>query len=156
MSNITKVFGAWVKSFFTVLGVVFFSLAILLVLLPWSSDVIVPVTITVCILTACVFSLAHVFIATDYIAEKMSLKTRVIICIFPCGAMAGFFSHHIGLTHILGLTDGTHSQNIAVIGWLGGLCLSIAVMLLVFLFLELRFRKTGQLYNQALRAYKDH
>jgi len=155
MNNITKAFGEWVKSFFTVLGVVFFLLSLQLALLPWSSGIIVPVTVTVGILTACVFSLAHVLIATDYITEKMSIKTRLIICIFPCGAIAGFFSRFIGLTHILGLTDGTHSLNVAILGWFGGLGLSIALMLLVFFFLELRFRKTGQLYDKALRAYKD-
>ena len=156
MGNITKAFSEWVKIFFTVLGVIFFVLALLVTFLPWrGGQSIEPVLIVLGIVTASVFSLAHIFIATDYISVKMPLKTRLIISLFPCGVMAGIFSHYVGLSDFLRLYISTYSLNAAILSWVGGLLLSIAVMILVFFFLELRYIKTGKLYDQALRAYKE-
>lgn len=153
MKIFSAAFITWIKGFFVILGVIFFSL--ILRVLFTNNQIIVPVTMIVGILTACVFSLAHVFISTDCIVEKMSVKTRLLICLLPCSGIAGVFSHHIGLTHILGLTNGTHNLNTAILGWVTGLVFSVAIMLLAFFLLERHLRKTGQRYDQALRRYKD-
>ena len=107
-------------------------------------------------LIALVFSFFHIFIFTDHIVEKMSIKQRCLISALPCFATAGFLVFRFTNSSMLGWhMSGEHSLSQAIFDFCASIAVGAVVILAILLLIELQFRKIGKSYDKALVAYKE-
>ena len=108
-----------------------------------------------CAIIALVFSFFHIFIFTDNITEKMSIKLRCLISALPCFATAGFLVFRFTSSSLLGWhMSGEHSLNQANFDFCISIVVGAVVLLLVLFLVEMQFKKIGKSYDKALAAYK--
>lgn len=141
------------RTFIIILGIEFLLLMIR-ALFEYPNDSISRYDMKTCLMAAVVFSLAHVFIFTDYIVERMSIKNRCIISFLPCANIAARIVYEFTNSSMLGLRSDEYSQAVQVFDMNFSIVVGAALILISLFIIEMQFKKIGKVYDIALEKYK--
>lgn len=147
--GLTEVF----STFIIILGIQFL---LLMIRAPFvfPNDDISRYEMKICLITALVFAVAHVFIFSDHIAEKMPMLRRCLISFLPCAVTAGHLVYEFTSSSLLGLRSDGHRLYAQVFDMYFSVIVGAIGIVLVFFLIEMQFRKIGKRYDKALQEYK--
>lgn len=140
-------------TFIIILGIQFL---LLMVRVPFEfpNDSIIRYEMQTCFITALVFAVAHVFIFSDRIVERMPIMHRCLISFLPCAAAAARLVYEFSNASLLGLRSDGYSRSVQVFDMYFSVIAGAVGILIVFFLIEIQFRKIGKRYDKALQEYK--
>ena len=154
MKKILFAFKEFIHSFLLFMGILFFLLCLRKFLGSISDNDLGFYGMRDCCIFAAVFALFHAFIFTDSIVERMSIKLRCLIGFLPCSYAAGILVWQFTYPSLLGWRSDGHSQFLQVFDQYFSTIVGAVVILLVFILIEMQFKKIGKRYDKALQEYK--
>ena len=108
----------------------------------------------VCVGSAALLEVFYTLISIDRNAEEGAIRVRLLICGIPSVLICSVLSVYYGLPSLLLEVIGIIDRSAASAVWGTGFVISCAAFILVFLFLERRYRRAGEAYDAALIAYQ--
>ena len=113
-----------------------------------------PLQTLLCLGAALLLSALHVMISVGGQESAWALRARLLLAGIPGVLICGVLSVYYGLPSLLLSLFGIEDRSTGAAVWMVGFMLSCAGFALGFLLLERRYRRTGEQYTEALRAYK--
>lgn len=110
--------------------------------------------ILLCMGTAVVLTLSHTVIASEYLDQYFSIKSRAIFCGILCTIALGVFTVYYGIPSLIVLIMGFENTLSSILTWAIGFVSCFVLEMLLYCLVEISFQKTGRRYDEALSAYK--
>ena len=101
-----------------------------------------------------VLTLSHTLIASEYLDQYFSIKSRVVFCGILCTIALGVFTVYYGVPSLIVLIMGFENTLSSILTWAIGFVFCFVLEMLLYCLVEISFRKTGRKYDEALSAYK--
>ena len=110
--------------------------------------------IFLCMGIAFVLTLSHTVIASEYLDQYFSIKSRVIFCGILCTIALGVFTVYYGIPSLIVLIMGLDNTLSSSITWVIAFVLCFILTILLYCLVERNFQRVGKKYDKALSAYK--
>lgn len=106
------------------------------------------------LVSALVFTAAHSVIASERLDQRISVKTRVLLCSLPCILVCVLLAHYFSIPSLITMLLKIESKVAASIVFITFTAVCAAVWFLCYALVERHYYKIGKTYNAALAAYK--
>lgn len=110
--------------------------------------------ILLCMGIAFVLTLSHTVIASEYLDQYFSIKSRTIFCGILCTIALGVFTVYYGIPSFIVLIMGLENTLSSTLTWGVAFVFCFILAILLYCLIERNFQYTGKKYDKALSAYK--
>ena len=101
-----------------------------------------------------VLTLSHTLIASEYLDQYFSIKSRVIFCGILCTIALGVFTVYYGIPSLIVLIMGFENTLSSTLTWVIAFVFCFILTILLYCLVERNFQRVGEKYDKALSAYK--
>lgn len=110
--------------------------------------------ILLCMGISFVLTISHTIIASEYLDQYFSIRSRVIFCGIFCTIALGVFTVYYGIPSFIVLIMGFENALSSTLIWVIAFVLCFILTILLYCLVERNFQSIGKKYDKALSAYK--